>query len=71
MHAVKAAEHADIHFVKLYNEDIVCSELTPPCLIPHRPFQELARALASNCCGGPPKILLVDEPFAGVRSRHL
>lgn len=29
---------------------------------------ELARALASNCAagGGPPKILLVDKPFAGV-----
>lgn len=28
---------------------------------------ELARVLASNCAaGGPPKILLVDEPFAGV-----
>ncbi|GAQ88722.1 lipopolysaccharide export system ATP-binding protein [Klebsormidium nitens] len=27
---------------------------------------ELARALASNCSGGPPRILLVDEPFAGV-----
>jgi lipopolysaccharide export system ATP-binding protein len=28
---------------------------------------ELARALASNCAyGGPPKIVLIDEPFAGV-----
>jgi lipopolysaccharide export system ATP-binding protein len=27
---------------------------------------ELARALASNCAGGPPAVLLVDEPFAGV-----
>ncbi|KAJ7544339.1 hypothetical protein O6H91_09G074200 [Diphasiastrum complanatum] len=27
---------------------------------------ELARSLASNCSGGPPSILLVDEPFAGV-----
>lgn len=27
---------------------------------------ELARVLASNCAGGPPKLLLVDEPFAGV-----
>eukprot|EP00850_Spirogloea_muscicola_P002996 SM000011S19174 [mRNA] locus=s11:1265180:1270983:- [translate_table: standard] len=27
---------------------------------------ELARALAVNCSGKPPRILLVDEPFAGV-----
>ncbi|GBG59146.1 hypothetical protein CBR_g32163 [Chara braunii] len=27
---------------------------------------ELARVLASNCSGGPPKIILADEPFAGV-----
>eukprot|EP00897_Mesotaenium_endlicherianum_P004784 jgi/Mesen1/4333/ME000022S03619 len=27
---------------------------------------ELARTLAMNCSGGPPRFLLVDEPFAGV-----